>query len=163
MRKKDHLALLLLALAALFQCSPDSEAIKIPGYDDSFTNRAFAGYLKTESELRKLHYVFLEGNKGVNNSMPVTLWMNGGPGCISKIGFVQEISPYCLNDSQPYTAGDTLTFNPYAWTNVSNLLFIDNPAGVGFSINNDPDYIYNDPNTARDNLNALRDFYNKFP
>lgn len=33
--------------------------------------------------------MFLEGNGGVNNSMPVVLWMNGGPGCISKIGFVQ--------------------------------------------------------------------------
>jgi serine carboxypeptidase-like clade 2 len=34
---------------------------------------------------------------------------------------------------------------------------------VGFSINNDPDYIFSDPNTARDNLFALRDFFSKFP
>jgi len=37
---------------------------KIPGYDLSYANRAYAGYLKTESELRKLHYVFLEGDGG---------------------------------------------------------------------------------------------------
>ena len=96
--------------------------------------------------------------------MPVTLWMNGGPGCISKIGLVREISAYCLGEDQPYAdLKDLLTFNAYAWTNVSNLLFIDGPAGVGFSINNDPDYIYNDVNTARDNLFALKDFYSKFP
>lgn len=44
------------------------------------------------------------------------------------------------------------------------MLFIDSPAGVGFSINNDPDYTYDDANTARDNLFALRDFFSsKFP
>ena len=162
-----HLAVTLsLLLLVYVNGEPAADAItnKIPGYDESYNNRAYAGYLKTESDLRKLHYVFLEGDGGENNSMPVVLWMNGGPGCISKIGFVQEISPYSLNESQPYNNNTDLTFNPYAWTNISNLLFIDSPAGVGFSINNDPDYTYDDPNTARDNLNALHDFFTtKFP
>jgi hypothetical protein len=35
---------------------------------------------------------------------------------------------------------------------------------VGFSINKDPDYSYNDANTARDNFFGLRDFFrSKFP
>ncbi len=90
--------------------------------------------------------------------------MNGGPGCISKIGLVQEISPYCLNDSQQYKPGDSLDFNPYGWSNLTNLLFIDSPAGVGFSINRDQNYVYNDANTAMDNIFALKNFFsNKFP
>jgi carboxypeptidase C (cathepsin A) len=42
------------------------------------------------------------------------------------------------------------------------LLFIESPAGVGFSYNNDASYHYNDYNTANDNLNALLDFFKKF-
>ena len=44
------------------------------------------------------------------------------------------------------------------------MLFLDSPAGVGFSINEDKNYIFNDPNTADDNLKAILYFFeNKFP
>lgn len=57
-----------------------------------------------------------------------------------------------------------LPFNKFGWLNLTNLLFIDSPAGVGFSINNDPKYQYNDANTLKDNLFALQFFFtNKFP
>jgi serine carboxypeptidase-like clade 2 len=58
----------------------------------------------------------------------------------------------------------SLTQNPFSWLNLTNLLFIDGPAGVGFSVNKDPNYKYNDKNTAQDSLDALIDFFtNKFP
>ena len=67
----------------------DSEKMdSIPGYT-AFTNYvAYAGYLNIAPDLRKLHYVFIQNGKS-NNSLPVTLWMNGGPGCASKIGLLQ--------------------------------------------------------------------------
>ena len=92
------------------------------------------------------------------------LWLNGGPGCTSKLGFVQEIGTYCLNSSQPYEAQGDLTFNPFSWNNLTNLLFIDSPAGTGYSVNLDDKYEFNDANTAKDNLLALKDFFTtKFP
>lgn len=53
--------------------------------------------------------------------------------------------------------------NPYSWNTISNLLFFESPAGVGYSINEDPDYIYNDTRTAQDGLKTLQMFYKRFP
>ena len=49
------------------------------------------------------------------------------------IGLFQEIAACRItNDSS------TLVNNPYAWSNNSNLLFIDQPLGVGFSVSQAP-------------------------
>lgn len=66
----------------------------------------------------------MESAAGVNNSDPLTLWMNGGPGCSSLYGFIQEVGPYYLEDGVHYKDGDKLTPNPHSWHNISNLLFI---------------------------------------
>lgn len=57
----------------------------------------------------------------------------------------------------------TKTKNPYSWNQVSNMLFFESPAGVGFSINDDKGYIYNDLRTAQDSLKTLQEFYKRFP
>ena len=53
--------------------------------------------------------------------------------------------------------------NPYSWNQVSNMLFFESPAGVGFSINDDTTYVWNDTRTAQDALKTLQAFYVKFP
>jgi hypothetical protein len=113
--------------------------------------------------------VFVLAVSGENNTAPVTLWLNGGPGCSSMIGmcvsdagFLQEIGPYYLESGRNWTNNDTLTKNDYSWNKASNLLFLEAPAGVGYSYNLDDNWKYNDSNVAQDNLNALVDFFTKF-
>ena len=43
------------------------------------------------------------------------------------------------------------------------MLFLESPAGVGFSYNTDTKYVNTDSSTAMDNFNALLDFFKKYP
>ncbi|KAG6831447.1 hypothetical protein H0H87_005119 [Tephrocybe sp. NHM501043] len=62
------------------------------------------------------------------DTAPLALWFNGGPGSSSMIGLFQEHGPCRItNDSS------TVTLNPYSWNNEANVLYIDQPVGVGFS------------------------------
>jgi carboxypeptidase C (cathepsin A) len=57
-----------------------------------------------------------------------------------------------------------LQTNPYAWNTVSNMVFIESPAGVGFSYSDDKaDYTTGDAQTAIDNYNLIQAFFKRFP
>ncbi|KAL8707605.1 MAG: hypothetical protein Q9220_007392 [cf. Caloplaca sp. 1 TL-2023] len=59
----------------------------------------------------------------------VTIWMNGGPGCSSLEGFLQE------NGLIQWTWGQfNPTINDYSWVNLTNMLWVEQPVGTGFSI-----------------------------
>lgn len=59
----------------------------------------------------------------------ITFWTNGGPGCSSLEGFFQE------NGLIQWTWGQYApTINPYSWVNLTNMLWVEQPVGTGFSI-----------------------------
>jgi len=63
------------------------------------------------------------------------------------------------DDSTP-----TLKWNSYTWSNISNMIFLEAPVGVGFSYsNNANDYSTNDTQTANDNYQFLVNWAKAFP
>lgn len=53
---------------------------------------------------------------------------NGGPGCSSLSGLLYENGPFT------WIAGTYLpTQNPYTWVNLTNMLFVEQPVGVGYT------------------------------
>lgn len=143
------------AVAAEYKPEALADEIKeLPGLPAGAGFRMFSGYINV-STTRALFYWFVEAQEDPS-SKPVMLWTNGGPGCSGLGGFFSEQGPF-----RP-TANHTLTPNPYAWNKVANMIFIEQPAGVGFSINSDPGFDYGDGPAATDNLAFVRAWMNRF-
>ncbi len=63
----------------------------------------------------------------------VTIWFNGGPGCSSLEGLLQEIGPYLFPYNISGQAAAYVKPNPYSWHQLSTLIAVDQPLGVDFS------------------------------
>jgi cathepsin A (carboxypeptidase C) len=92
---------------------------------------------------------------------PLILWLNGGPGSSSVIGYLQENGPLLMS------LNGTLIKNPYSWTKVANYLILESPLGVGYSYCENQRHgkicVNTDRWTARLNMASLVDLYRKFP
>lgn len=102
----------------------------------------YSGFLETSKSGRKMHYVFVEASVEDPKSVPLAIWLNGGPGCSSLMGMLQEVGPYTIGNN--YAQGDLLTKNPYGWSNAANMLFLESPSIVGFSTEESSTYQWTD-------------------
>ncbi|KAI0714777.1 alpha/beta-hydrolase [Earliella scabrosa] len=91
--------------------------------------KQYSGYLDI-SDSRHLFFWFFEARKDPE-SAPLMMWLNGGPGCSSTTGLLFENGPCTIEDPQ------TTVPNPHSWTNVANMIFLDQPVGTGFSYASD--------------------------
>ncbi|XP_057471924.1 serine carboxypeptidase-like 31 isoform X1 [Actinidia eriantha] len=121
----------------------------------------YAGYVTVnEQNGRALFYWFYKAST-LPDEKPLVLWLNGGPGC-SSVGYgaTQEIGPFIVD-----TDSHGLKLNPYAWNTEANMLFLESPAGVGFSYSNTTTDYNNlgDDFTANDAYTFLHNWFLKFP
>lgn len=58
----------------------------------------------------------------------LTIWFNGGPGCSSLEGFLQENGQFIWTWGQLHGLP-----NPYSWVNLTNVIWVEYPVGTGFS------------------------------
>lgn len=153
------LSLLSFSFFISFTLSAKEEDLVKNLFNDMYKGNIYSGYLSTEDPNRKLHYLFLNSQSNTKED-PLVLWLNGGPGCSSLLGFIQENGPVVIPD---YTT--ELQLNNFSWNKNANILYLESPAGVGFSYtdNGEADLKYDDEKTANDNLMALLDFFKNFP
>jgi len=130
----------------------------LPGLTFTPTFNQYAGYITVNATHgRALHYWFVESQNDPTTD-PLVLWLQGGPGCSSLLGLLTENGPFVV---QPDL---TVTLNPYSWNRIANMLYVEAPAGVGFSYSNTTsDYTTGDNQTRIDNLNFLLGWFAQFP
>ena len=82
----------------------------------------FSGYLDVNSAAGRLR-VFSYYVRSPDPSAPLLVWMNGGPGASSLMGFFTELGPFLLNNRSRPTSKDPwhVFQNPYAWRYCTSL------------------------------------------
>ncbi|KAG1817704.1 Alpha/Beta hydrolase protein [Suillus subaureus] len=91
---------------------------------------SWAGLLpisNSPNETRQLFFWFFPpGPQGSLDDL--IFWTNGGPGCSSLEGLLQENGPFSWSWGQAKP-----TVNQQSWTNLSSVLWVEQPVGTGFS------------------------------
>ncbi|ORY83853.1 Alpha/Beta hydrolase protein [Protomyces lactucae-debilis] len=114
------------------------------------------GYFSFDHGKRNLYFVFFESQSKPLND-PVALWLQGGPGTSSlSYGLLSEHGPCLINDKSTKA-------NPYSWNKVASVLYVDQPAGVGYSFSTSADPVSTAQRAAEDMVALLHLFYKAFP
>ena len=162
-----YTVLLFLSFTAAVKSAPEVDRIhELPLFGKPPTPQ-YSGYLdgtdgcdtSVNGEFCKIHYWYAASEL---KEAPVVLWLNGGPGSSSILGFLQENGPLLMNSTGGFME------NPWSWTKVAHLFVIESPIGVGYSYcaaqKKGKVCANTDKFTASTARAALVDFFtNKFP
>jgi len=104
-----------------------------------------------EGESEYFYWVFPSQQDAEND--PVVLWLTGGPGCSGMVAAFHEMGP-CKVDKEK--KGSTIV-NEYSWNKKATMIFVDQPAGVGFSTGD-----INKTNSEEEVAGQMYDFLQQF-
>lgn len=138
----------------------EDRIVRLPG-QPKVNFDMYAGYVTVDKEHGRAHYYFFAEAEEEPEKKPLVFWHNGGPGCSSiAYGFGEELGPFFINPG-----GKTLRLNPYAGNKLANVLFVESPAGVGFSYSNTSNDLLTsgDNRTAHDNYAFVVNWLERFP
>ncbi|CAH1173952.1 unnamed protein product [Phaedon cochleariae] len=117
---------------------------------------SYSGYL-TVDKMYNSNLFFWYFPAEINfQDAPVVLWLQGGPGATSLFALFSENGPFILKSPTE------IEIREYRWSRDHSLIFIDNPAGTGFSFT-EGGYAQNETKVGEDLYEALTQFFKLFP
>ncbi|XP_039158962.1 LOW QUALITY PROTEIN: serine carboxypeptidase-like 48 [Eucalyptus grandis] len=103
-----------------------------------------------------MFYFFFDSRNSAND--PVVIWLTGGPGCSCSLALFYENGPFHIANNL------SLVWNDYGWDQVSNLIFVDQPTGTGFSYSTDErDIRHDEQGVSNDLYDFLQAFFAAHP
>ena len=106
------------------------QVTQLTGLNEEIYFNQFSGYLNLGETKKNIHYWLVESESNPVDD-PLVFWTNGGPGCSGLIGFLTEQGPF-----RPDESGQ-LQMNEWRWNRIANMVFLEQPVGVGFSYSDD--------------------------
>ncbi|KAK8073403.1 Carboxypeptidase D [Apiospora phragmitis] len=124
---------------------------------DFDVGESYSGLLSITKDLNaaeKLFFWFFPStNKAAEKE--IVIWLNGGPGCSSLEGLIQENGPFIWQ----YGTYKPVP-NPWSWHHLTNIVYIEQPVGTGFATGNAT--ITNEEELAAQFLGFWRNFMDLF-
>ncbi|KAF8700781.1 hypothetical protein HU200_034138 [Digitaria exilis] len=116
-----------------------------------------AGYYRLNNTYDARMFYFFFESRG-NKDDPVVIWLTGGPGCSSELALFYENGPFHIADNL------SLVWNDFGWDKASNLIYVDQPTGTGFSYSSDSrDTRHNEATISNDLYEFLQAFFAEHP
>eukprot|EP00049_Salpingoeca_infusionum_P017783 m.354340 g.354340 ORF g.354340 m.354340 type:complete len:461 (+) comp16985_c0_seq1:211-1593(+) len=164
MFKTVTLAILAACLASCAMAAVPADRVKtLPGLFGDPTSPQYSGYLSVGNG-KHLHYWLVESESNTASTDPLVIWFNGGPGCSSLDGYFYEHGPYHIVEPIEDPNNPELYLNDNRWNKKANMLYLEAPAGVGYSYADTKAGLNtNDTQTAEDNLAAVVAFFQAYP
>ncbi|XP_056695951.1 serine carboxypeptidase-like 7 isoform X2 [Spinacia oleracea] len=145
------LEIFLVVVLTPNSCAASPNIIKsVPGFPGILPFHLETGYVGVgENEEVQLFYYFIKSERNPEKD-PLMLWLTGGPGCSALSGLVLEIGPLIFNTSACdwHSKSPTYQLNPFSWTKIASIIFLDSPVGTGFSYAKNPGGYYTDDITS---------------
>jgi len=153
------LLLIIAATAVSGLTAPAGTKIdSLPSYNGPALSM-YSGYVNVnQTNGRALFYWLVEATDVDPTTAPLVFWYQGGPGCSGLGGLLTENGPL-----MPDGKGG-LTTNPIAWTQIANVVYLEQPAFVGFSYSNtSSDTNTGDAQATEDNIAFVKGFLELYP
>lgn len=148
-----------LLLTPLINQGKIQEAQDAAKVTKNFSNvESYSGFLTVDKKYDSNLFFWYFPSQFGHPKAPLVVWLQGGPGGSSLFGLFVEHGPWSVD--QNLNLQDRST----AWSLPYNVLYVDQPAGTGFSYTkNDLGYARNQDDVARNMWEALKQFYTMFP
>ncbi|KAF8592582.1 alpha/beta-hydrolase [Ramaria rubella] len=138
---------------------------RLPDLQQAYPLHIYAGHLPSDPNALSaaptdvtahLFFLLLKARR-TSDKERIIFWFNGGPGCSSFDGAMMESGPFRMDGKGGVKLIDG------GWEEYSTIVFLDQPAGTGFSYTSTDKFVHELTDAADQVVQFLRNFYDVFP
>ena len=128
----------------------------VPFYTGDELPCLYTGMTRLPNENARMFYLLAQKITPGDDD-PVIFYLSGGPGHSGLKDFFFEVGPLIMSKPDDFVITDAVA----SWTEVANVVFVDNPVNTGFSY---ADYLVkNSTRTGQDFIHFMVEFFKMYP